>query len=233
LPTLTPFGISWVVAERYVYLGSIGVVFVIGYFFNWLIKKNKVIGYLLFVICILGLMTRTIIRNMDWKNEDTLWLSMKDISSADPKTHNNLGDMYGRHGDFKKAEEEFKKAIAINPNYGDAYHNLGNTYLQTERLELAIQSYEKAASINPNLWQSYQNISAIYFKQKKFDKALEYMEKAVKVNPQNDNLYLNTSIIYVELRDLTNAKRFIDKTLQINPDNEKAKQLLPIIIRGL
>jgi protein O-mannosyl-transferase len=91
LPTLTPLNISWVVAERYVYLGAIGILFVAGYLLAGLIKnkKTKVIGYLLLAIFLIALLVRTIVRNMDWKNEDTLWLSMARLSASDPKTHNN------------------------------------------------------------------------------------------------------------------------------------------------
>lgn len=231
LPTLTPFGISWIVAERYVYLGSIGIFFITGYLLAGLIKneKTKIIGYVLCVMCVGGLMIRTIVRNMDWKNEDTLWLSMKDISVSDPKTHNNLGDMYGRHGDLKKAEEEFKKAIEINPNYGDAYHNLANTYLQMKKYDLAIENYQKALKTNPNLWQSYQNIAAIYYEQKDFALASSYMEKAVAINNQDDNLFLNLALTYLQINKINEAKIALDKCLTLNPQNTKAKDMLLMI----
>ena len=228
LPTLTPFGISWIVAERYVYLGSIGIFFVISYSLVYLVKneKTKIIGYLLFVICLLGLMTRTIIRNMDWRNEDTLWTSMIRTSPSDPKTHNNLGDMYGRQGNMQKSMEEFKRAIEINPNYADAYHNLGNVYINTKKYELAMKSYQKAASINPNLWQSYQNIAAIYFSAKQYDKALENMDRAIKINPNESGLYMNLAVIYLQMGNKVKAKVVVLKALEIEPNNEKAKKIL-------
>ena len=231
LPTLTPFGISWIVAERYVYLGTIGILFIASYGLTGLInnKNTKIIGYVLFVICVLALMTRTIVRNMDWRNEDTLWLSMKDISASDPKTHNNLGDMYGRQGNLVKAVEEFKKAIAINSNYGDAYHNLANTYLQMGKSDLALENYKKALKTNPNLWQSYQNIAAIYYQQKNFQQAVFYMEKAVRINPQDDNLLLNLVITYLQVNGVNKAKQLINKILEVNPQNTKAKELLFLI----
>ena len=228
LPTLTPFGISWIVAERYVYLGSIGIFFVISYSLVYLVKneKTKIIGYLLFVICLLGLMTLTIIRNMDWRNEDTLWTSMIRTSPSDPKTHNNLGDMYGRQGNMQKSMEEFKRAIEINPNYADAYHNLGNVYINTKKYELAMKSYQKAASINPNLWQSYQNIAAIYFSAKQYDKALENMDRAIKINPNESGLYMNLAVIYLQMGNKVKAKVVVLKALEIEPNNEKAKKIL-------
>ncbi len=227
LPTLTPLGISWIVAERYVYLGLIGILFVICYALGGLIKneKTKVMGYVLCVICILGLTIRTVVRNTDWKNEDSLWISMKDISSADPKTHNNLGDMYGRQGNMTKSIEEFKKAIAINPNYGDAYHNLGNAYLRIGKTGLALENYQKALKTNPNLWQSYLNIAVIEYNQKKYDLAQINLEKAILINTEDDTLYLNLGIVYLQTKNIEKAKQALTRAVEIN-NNAQAKQLL-------
>lgn len=228
LPTLTPFGISWIVAERYVYLGLIGVLFVVSYLLFFLIKNKKTegLGYLIFIICLIGLMARTIVRNADWKNEDTLWTSMITTSPSDPKTHNNLGDMYGRQGNPKKAEEEFKKAISLNPNYADAYHNLANTYITMKKYDLALKNYEKAVSINPNLWQSYQNMAAIYFSANNLDLAKKNMEKAIMINPKDSSLYLNLAIVYLKSGDKATGRSAALKALELDPGNEKIKQML-------
>ncbi len=69
-------------------------------------------------------------RNFDWKNQDTLWLATAKTSPSSHQNHNNLGDLYARRGEYEKAVEEFKKAIELKPDYGDAYHNLANVYHQ-------------------------------------------------------------------------------------------------------
>ena len=97
-----------------------------------------------------ALSVRTITRNADWKNQDTLWLATAKTSPSSPQNHNNLGDYYGRQGDLEKAAEEFKTAIKLKPNYGDAYHNLANIYHQMGEDDLAIENYRKALSFNPN-----------------------------------------------------------------------------------
>lgn len=185
LPTLTPFGVSWIVAERYVYLGSIGIFVVMAMFIQKVsvMVKNEKASYAILAILILALGARTIIRNRDWQNQDTLWLAATRTSPSSPQNHNNLGDLYGRRGDFEKAVEEFKRAIELKPGYADAYHNLGNTYQQMGKVDEAIENFEKAISFNPNLWQSYQNLAAIYFEQENWEKAEEYLQKAIEINP--------------------------------------------------
>jgi protein O-mannosyl-transferase len=206
LPTLTPFKIAWIVAERYVYIGAIGIFIVTAMFFSWLIEKAgekgenyKKAAYAVFAIIILALATRTIIRNIDWKNEDHLWVATARVSPSGPNIHNNMGDVYARNGNFEKAAQEFSKSIEINPNYGDAYHNLANTYKSMGKIDLAIENYQKALKINPNIWQSHQNLAAIYYEQGDMQKAKENMQKAVKLNPSDLGLQQNLSLIEGEI----------------------------------
>ncbi|MCX6766940.1 MAG: tetratricopeptide repeat protein [Candidatus Moranbacteria bacterium] len=203
LPTLTPLKISWIVAERYVYLGTLGIIIVVAILFDKFLKLNenaKMVGYFALVVIVATLSARTIIRNQDWKSEDTLWIATAQVAPSGQQIHNNLGDVYARQGDMQRAADEFKKAIEINPNYADAYHNLGNTYQQMNQLDLAIENYQKALSINPNLWQSYQNLAAIYFNQGQFDLAEENIKKAAEINPNDENLKQNVQVIEAKLQ---------------------------------
>lgn len=198
LPVLTPFKIAWIVAERYAYLGTLGIIVPVAMFFDWTARKYgayKTQIYAGFALIILALSARTIARNGDWKNEDNLWLATAKVDASGQSIHNNLGDVYSRQGDFPKAAEEFQKAIEINPNYGDAYHNLANTYKAMGKNDLAIENYQKALKINPNLWQSYQNLAAIYFDKGDYQKSLEYIQKAIAVNPQDESLKSNLETI--------------------------------------
>lgn len=231
IPYLTPLGISWIVAERYVYFGSVGMFCVVGYGFWSLIKNKKTesLGYLIFIIIILLLMVRTIVRNMDWKNEDTLWVATGKTSPSDPKTHNNLGDVYGRQGDLEKSAEEFKIAIKLNPKYADAYHNLGNTYNQMKKVNDAIINYQLAIKYNPNLWQSYQNLAVIYFGQKEFTKAEDMISQAVKINPTEVSLQMNLGVIYLNLGKKELAKKQFEIVLQLDPKNKAAMEGLRLV----
>lgn len=228
LPTLTPLGISWIVAERYVYLGSLGI-FVLT---AWIIQKigeifsNKKLAYGLLAIILLALSVRTIFRNADWKNQDTLWLATAKTSPSSPQNHNNLGDLYNRRGDWEKAVEEFEKAIELKPNYGDAYHNLANTYHQVKQDDLAIENYQKALSLNPSLWQSHQNLASLYFNQKQFDLAKQNLEAAIEIAPQNLNLHLNLVLIHLRQGEKNKAKAVLEQILMLDPQNQPAKKML-------
>ncbi len=226
-PTLNPFRMNWLVAERYLYLPIIGILAVGGLGFDKLVtyKRFRQVGYISFIMVILLLSFRTIARNIDWKNEDNLWIATGKASPSSPNTHNNLGDVYGRHGDKLAALGEFQKAIALKPDYGDAYHNLANTYKELGELDKALENYQNALKYNPNLWQSYQNMGAIYFEQKRFDQALLNLQKAAQINPRNLSLQNAIGIVYLSV-DKNKAKEIFEELLKIDPNNQMLKQEL-------
>ncbi|MBU1000779.1 tetratricopeptide repeat protein [Patescibacteria group bacterium] len=228
LPTLNPFRLNWLVAERYLYIPIIGILAIVGLGFDKLISSAKLrqTGYILFAITIILFSLRTVVRNTDWKNQDNLWIATGKTSPSSPNTHNNLGDVYGRQGDKLAALQEFQKAIELKPDYGDAYHNLANTYGELGQLDKALENYQNALKFNPNLWQSYQNTAAVYFEQKKYDLALLNFQKAVQMNPGNLPLQNAIGIVYLSMGDKDKARDIFQQLLNIDPNNQTLKQEL-------
>ena len=225
-PTLTPFRLNWIVAERYIYLSSIGIFALIALGLERLIhlkQRFTPIILCLFTVIILVLSVRTFMRGIDWKSEDNLWIATGKTSPSSPNTHNNLGDVYGRQGDKQRSLSEFLYAIELKPNYADAYHNAGNVYRELNQMDKAIEFYQKAAEINPYLWQSYQNIAAMYFQNGNYDLAEVNIQKAIAINPKNFNLVNNLGIIYLTRGEKEKAKQVFQSILAQDPNNQVAQ----------
>lgn len=197
LPVLLPVAIFCIVAERYVYFSSIGIFVVAALGFDRLCqaKKFNKAAWTLFFLVITALLFRTVYRNVDWRNEDNLWLAAAKTSPSCSQNHNNLGDYYMRHGKIREAVAEFKTAILLKPGYADAYHNLGGAYLEWGKVEKAVESYKKALFFNPQLWQSYQGLGAVYFEQGDCLLAEENFLKAIRLQPNNPELRVDLDII--------------------------------------
>lgn len=228
MPTLTPYKVAWVVAERYVYPSALGVIVIFVLAVKWFsnLVKIKWISYVFIGIVIIPLSTRTIVRNIDWKNQDNLWLAAARTSPSSPQNHNNLGDLYMRRGDLNQAVIEFQTAIKLKSDYSDAYHNLANTYYQKGDRSLAKENYEKAIFYNKSLWQSYQNLANMYFEEGDIAITEKYLSKAIEINPTNINLQIDLAAVLSKNNKKAEALAIIKKVLAIDPTNAKAKRVL-------
>lgn len=230
---LLPLQIAWLVAERYVYIGTIGILVLIALFFNWLLKfkKANVFIYIVFFTIVSLLGVRTIIRNFDWQNEDTLMTSTLRTNPENAKVHNHIGTIYGRKKDYVNAMKEFEIAQKLDPELPDSYHNMGNAFYEQKMSDKAIPLLEKALQVDPNHWESYQLLANIYYDLGDFKKVAENIQKILPINP-NPALYSNLGIIYLKLGDKEKAKEAFTMALKLDPNQGTAAQALSDLNNG-
>ena len=221
---LTPFGIAWLVAERYVYLGS---TFLALSFVYYLLKlqdsfpKLHIPVFILFVLIILALSIRTHIRNNDWQDQDTLWFATVKVSPGSPKVHNNLGDYYVRHKNLKKAIEEFSIAIKLNPRFAEAHYNLGLTLYRLNKLDEAKPYFEKTIKLKPNLSVAYWRLGQIAIKQGNYEEAEKMLLTAIRYNPNTINMWTDLRTLY---KLMGNKEKFEEA-------NKRVIELTPVVNR--
>ena len=93
------------------------------------------------------------------------------------------GVAFYRAGNYSKAIEKYKAAIAIYPHDYDFYNNLGLTYKKNNELDLAAEALKKSIELKPNVWESWSNLGSVYKHQKKSKEAVEAFSKALEYNP--------------------------------------------------
>src|SRR5690606_37025130 len=71
-------------------------------------------------------------------------------SPQNPEGYNVRGSADGRAGEFKRAREEFNRAIQINPQFYQAYANRALVYRNMGKPVEAANDYTRALQINPN-----------------------------------------------------------------------------------
>jgi protein O-mannosyl-transferase len=228
MPMLNPFGVSWLVAERYVYLASVGIFTAIAVGVDYLMQQEKLkrVVEVVFILIIIALSIRTIIRNIDWKNQDNLWIATAKTSPSSPNNYNNLGDMYARHGNYEMAIQAFKTGLEISPNYGDVHHNLANVYVHVSDYESAIFHYEKAVSLNPKLWQSHIGLANIYFSHQEYAPTVHHLLEAASINPGLPTLYSSLGISYAAMGENEKAAEAFKTALKLNPEDQFSRSEL-------
>lgn len=153
-PALVPIGIQSFVAERYVYLGSIGIIVFIAVIVDWVSRTareyTKHVAIIVTSILVIVLSYLTIERNSQWRNEHALAEASAKYSPTSHQNLLNLGVVADREKRYEEAIEYFKQAIEIKPDYGGAYLNLANSYKNSGQIDEAVEIYEKALALRVN-----------------------------------------------------------------------------------
>ena len=114
---------------------------------------------------------------------------------------------------FIKAEENYLKALDMNPELNEGYYNLGNAYTAQQKPNEAIEQYRKMANIlegkkrdlmddpsaskkeldrcRQDLAKTYHNTGVVYHMCEQYDKAVESYKQALRNNPQDDETRYN------------------------------------------
>ena len=101
------------------------------------------------------------------------------------EAHTFLGWTYSASGRYIEAIAECKKAIAVDPDFGNPYNDIGSYLIKLERHEEAIPWLEKAKHARryePRQFP-HMNLGRIFVKQGKWWDALREFEAAVRVAP--------------------------------------------------
>jgi tetratricopeptide (TPR) repeat protein len=109
--------------DRQLYLACIGPLISIVYGFNRYIHFPSVKSWLaMATMVLLGIIT--MLRNMDYQTEISLWQATVQASPQKPRAWLNLGYAYRMAGDNKAAMAAYQQALALDPAYEQARINL-------------------------------------------------------------------------------------------------------------
>ncbi len=102
------------------------------------------------------------------------------------EAHTFLGWTYGSQGKLNEAIEEFKKAIALDPEYGNPYNDIGSYLIHLGRLDEAIPWLERAIVAQNYEPRHYPhcNLGRVYRAKGMLQKAIEEFEKALAIEPR-------------------------------------------------
>ena len=153
------------------------------------------------------------------------------LASAPPKdaftrakAHTELGSLYFQSGNLIVALEELTIAIAIDPNYAQAYSTRGLVLYYVKELASADKDFRKALSLDERDPEINNNYGWFLCQTGKEKESIAYFMRAIN-NPlyqTPETAYLNIGACYIKLGDLGQAEEYVRKNLRFRRDNPPA-----------
>jgi len=91
--------------------------------------------------------------------------------------YGNIGNVYLRLKDFRKAQEYFQKSIDTEPSVS-SFNGLASLHYAKGQIEKAVFFCEKSLALNPEHGLTHNNLAVLFLKQKDYERALIHAKKA-------------------------------------------------------
>ena len=125
------------------------------------------------------------------------------------------------YNDDEKAFLYLRKTIALDENFGPAYHSLGRKYQDLRNLEEAEKNFLKYAELLPNHPHPLQTLGTLYRDEGKFDKALEFYNRMLQLD-SSSSAYWMIGNCYTFTGDFQRARENYLKGYEVD-ENESNK----------
>ena len=144
------------------------------------------------------------------------------------EAHASLADLLvSLRWDWGAAEQEFRLAIKLNPNYATAHHFYAHVFLEPlKRWDEALSEIREAERLDPLSAIIGTNLGDIMLAQKRLDEAIEQFRKVLNTNPDFAYAHskLGVSLILKSLIEEGTAE--VEKARSISPENMEVKAYL-------
>ncbi len=162
-----------------------------------------------------------------------LWFSLPIIAR---NLYHQRGLQLQQEGKVTSALENYRRAIALYPDYAAAHYDLGTAYEDVLEYDNAISEYQTALVTDPHLYPAYNNLARLYILSRDDSNSglkLLNAEQELDIQSSPDekkrvqySLYKNRGWANLNLKNLRQAASDLNLALQLRPDGAAAHCLL-------
>jgi tetratricopeptide (TPR) repeat protein len=137
-----------------------------------------------------------------------------------------LGTAYqGLAGEYlAKAEEAYRRAIDLFPEYEDARKNLAIVFTDQKRYPEAIEQCRAILEQNPESVSAHTNLGTAYYEEGRLDLALQEYQSVLELEPENVAAMASIGAILAQQGHVEEGIEMLRKALKIDPNNAMARQ---------
>lgn len=141
-----------------------------------------------------------------------------------------FGQIFISQKKYNEAEQEYQKAIEIDPRETDSYYYLSFLYQKQEKYNEAKEILLEMLKIKPEEFEAYYQLGkTVLLSDENLGAGITYFEKYLEHERNTRNLaftHWRIGEIYEKLNDKVNAKNEYTIALKLDPSNKQVKKSL-------
>ncbi len=147
------------------------------------------------------------------------------------ETHFNLAIAYAETHMFEQAELEFKKTIALKPEFAEAYINLGGLYFAMGDWEACLHYNAEAYRLGDKNFVALANVGLAHLMMGEIQKSIDTCKKVVENVPEFAQAHYCLAVGYLEIEEKEKAKTHYLRSLELGfePDPSFQERMAPLL----
>ncbi|XP_036376086.1 protein O-mannosyl-transferase TMTC1-like [Megalops cyprinoides] len=214
------FRVGFVVAERVLYMPSMGYCILVVHGLNRLCSLVGRWGATALTVSMLLLLLlfswKTVQQNEIWLSREALFRSGIQTMPHNAKVHYNYANFLKDRGRNQEAIHHYKTALRLYPRHASAVNNLGTL---TRHPEEAERYYRKALEINPQHNRALFNLGNLLKSQGKEEEAERMLRDSIQFGPHFADAYSSLASLFAEQKRLTEANDIYLQGIESCPDS--------------
>ncbi len=128
---------------------------------------------------------------------------------------NISGDRFFEHGDTEAALQEFRRALALDPENINVHNSLGVCHAVRGEYEQALNAFEAAARLDAGDYMAAYNIGLVHRLLDHRETALEYLQRAVALRADVFEILFQTGKLELELGRPRSARERLERAARL------------------
>ena len=224
LPALNLNGVGEAVfGERYLYLPSAGFVLLAGLAWQWLAARNRRVAWGVAAIVTATSATVAVARNADWHDDDRL---LQVTIASSPKAAAPLSDLASldyQRGDYAGAIENYRRALALQPDRADIRTNLASAYQKEGRYPEAVAELRKAVALDPGDAKAHMSLGLALDAVDDIPGAIAEDRRALDLQPDYADACSNLGLALIKQKDYAGAIGYLRRAIGLKPGSFEAR----------
>lgn len=133
-----------------------------------------------------------------WRDTETLCRHALAVTDGNFVAHNNLANVLQQRGDLDAAAENYRRAIALRPDFAPPYSNLAQVLLRLGDTAGAIARLREAAAVQPDFAEVHSNLGNALRRAGRLDDAAACYRRAIALRPDLAVAHHNLGTIFLQ-----------------------------------
>jgi tetratricopeptide (TPR) repeat protein len=154
-----------------------------------------------------------------WKNSETLFRHVLEVTKGNVVAHNDLGNALLKDGKIEEAIRHYQEALHLKANYAEAHYNLGVALDQKGQMDEAIRHYQEAIRVEPAYADAHNNLGIDFYQQGRTGEAIRQFQEALRLRPDHAQIRNNLAHAQSINAQIEGVTGQLQESLRLNPDH--------------